>query len=92
MPEMQIQTNSHQGAFVFAFAFVFGNMLFSTGWNQNLYFCRTRNLLFYGLEGGKDLVVHKWRHLMDSVRVICTMLDGQKVRDDRVHRVFNSDL
>ena len=48
--------------------------------NQNLYFCRTRNLLFYGLEGGKDLVVHKWRHLMDSVRVICTMLDGQKVQ------------
>ena len=44
-----------------------------------LYFCRTRNLLFYGLEGGKDLVVHKWRHLMDSVRVVCTMLDGQKV-------------
>ena len=44
-----------------------------------LYFCRTRNLLFYGLEGGKDLVVHKWRHLMDSVKVICTMIDGQKV-------------
>ena len=40
---------------------------------------RTRNLLFYGLEGGKDLVVHKWRHLMDSVKVICTMIDGQKV-------------
>ena len=29
---------------------------------------RTRNLLFDGLEGGKDLVLHKWRNLMDSVR------------------------
>lgn len=47
--------------------------------NSDKFTSRTRNLLFYGLEGGKDLVVHKWRHLMDSVRVICTMLDGQKV-------------
>ena len=31
---------------------------------------RTRNLLFYGLEGGKDLVLHKWRNLMDSVRSV----------------------
>ena len=32
--------------------------------------------MFYGLEGGKDLVVHKWRHLMDSVRLVCTLEDG----------------
>ena len=36
--------------------------------NSDKFTSRTRNLLFYGLEGGKDLVVHKWRHLMDSVR------------------------
>lgn len=36
--------------------------------NSDKFTSRTRNLLFYGLEGGKDLVVHKWRHLMDNVR------------------------
>ena len=36
--------------------------------NSDKFTSRTRNLLFYGLEGGKDLVVHKWKHLMDSVR------------------------
>ena len=36
--------------------------------NSDKFTSRTRNLLFYGLEGGKDLVVHKWRHLMDSLR------------------------
>jgi len=44
--------------------------------NSDKFTSRTRNLLFYGLEGGKDLVVHKWRHLMDSVRVECTLHDG----------------
>ena len=38
--------------------------------NSDKFTSRTRNLLFYGLEGGKDLVVHKWRHLMDSVRYV----------------------
>jgi len=47
--------------------------------NSDKFTSRTRNLLFYGLEGGKDLVVHKWRHLMDSVTVVCTMLDGSKM-------------
>ena len=36
--------------------------------NSDKFTSRTRNLLFYGLEGGKDLVVHKWKHLMDNVR------------------------
>jgi len=48
--------------------------------NSDKFTSRTRNLLFYGLEGGKDLVVHKWRHLMDSVSVKCTLGDGS-VRD-----------
>ena len=39
--------------------------------NSDKFTSRTRNLLFYGLEGGKDLVVHKWKHLMDSVRSGC---------------------
>jgi len=47
--------------------------------NSDKFTSRTRNLLFYGLEGGKDLVVHKWRHLMDNVRLICTLVDGSKV-------------
>ena len=38
--------------------------------NSDKFTSRTRNLLFYGLEGGKDLVVHKWKHLMDSVRSV----------------------
>ena len=36
--------------------------------NAEKFTSRTRNLLFYGLEGGKDLVAHKWKDLMDSVR------------------------
>lgn len=44
--------------------------------NSDKFTSRTRNLLFYGLEGGKDLVVHKWRHLMDNVSVKCTLSDG----------------
>lgn len=47
--------------------------------NSDKFTSRTRNLLFYGLEGGKDLVVHKWRHLMDNVKLVCTMADGSKV-------------
>jgi len=46
--------------------------------NSDKFTSRTRNLLFYGLEGGKDLVVHKWKHLMDSVRVTCEHQDGRK--------------
>eukprot|EP00090_Calanus_glacialis_P004663 TRINITY_DN13516_c0_g1_i1.p1 TRINITY_DN13516_c0_g1~~TRINITY_DN13516_c0_g1_i1.p1 ORF type:complete len:399 (+),score=94.60 TRINITY_DN13516_c0_g1_i1:67-1263(+) len=47
--------------------------------NSDKFTSRTRNLLFYGLEGGKDLVVHKWRHLMDNVKIVCTLLDGSRV-------------
>ena len=42
--------------------------------NSDKFTSRTRNLLFYGLEGGKDLVVHKWKHLMDSVRRVTPVL------------------
>ena len=42
--------------------------------NSDKFTSRTRNLLFYGLEGGKDLVVHKWKHLMDSVRQVTPVL------------------
>ena len=47
--------------------------------NSDKFTSRTRNLLFYGLEGGKDLVVHKWRHLMDNVKIVCNPLDGSRV-------------
>ncbi len=36
---------------------------------------RTRNLLFYGLEGGKDLFRQSWRDLMSSIRVECDGVD-----------------
>jgi len=45
--------------------------------NSDKFTSRTRNLLFYGLEGGKDLVVHKWKHLMDNVSVKCTLESGE---------------
>jgi len=47
--------------------------------NQDKFTSRTRNLLFYGLEGGKDLLVQKWRHLMEDVVVHCKLKDGQVV-------------
>ena len=37
---------------------------------------RTRNLLFYGLEGGKDLFKQQWRDLMDHVTIEC---DGEDI-------------
>ena len=52
--------------------------------NSDKFTSRTRNLLFYGLEGGKDLVVHKWKHLMDSVRSVSpgwSTLIGREGRD-----------
>merc|ERR1719312_410891 len=55
--------------------------------NSDKFTSRTRNLLFYGLEGGKDLVVHKWRHLMDNVKIICTLEDGS--RKDFTERLTN---
>jgi len=47
--------------------------------NKDKFTSRTRNLLFYGLEGGKDLVVAKWRHLMDSVTVVCITKEGDRI-------------
>jgi len=47
--------------------------------NKDKFTSRTRNLLFYGLEGGKDLVVAKWRHLMDSVSVVCITKEGSRL-------------
>lgn len=36
---------------------------------------RTRNLLFYGVEGGKDLFKQQWRDLMDHVKIECDGVD-----------------
>ena len=47
--------------------------------NQDKFTSRTRNLLFYGLEGGKDLLIQKWKYLMEHVNVRCTLQDGRKV-------------
>ena len=47
--------------------------------NQDKFTSRTRNLLFYGLEGGKDLLIQKWRHLMEDVSVVCTLRDDQQI-------------
>jgi len=47
--------------------------------NKDKFTSRTRNLLFYGLEGGKDLVVAKWRHLMDYVSVVCVTREGDRL-------------
>lgn len=42
--------------------------------HPNHFTSRTRNLLFYGLEGGKDLFKQQWRNLMDFVSIEC---DGE---------------
>ena len=42
--------------------------------NPNHFTSRTRNLLYYGLEGGKDLFKQQWRNLMDFVTIEC---DGE---------------
>ena len=43
--------------------------------NPNHFTSRTRNLLFYGLEGGKDLFKQQWRNLMDYVSIECDGVD-----------------
>ena len=43
--------------------------------NPEHFTSRTRNLLFYGLEGGKDLFKQQWRNLMDHVRIECDGVD-----------------
>ena len=43
--------------------------------NPEHFTSRTRNLLFYGLEGGKDLFKHQWRNLMDFVTIECDGVD-----------------
>ena len=47
--------------------------------NQDKFTSRTRNLLFYGLEGGKDLLIQKWKYLMEDVIVKCTLSNGNQV-------------
>jgi len=42
--------------------------------NPNHFTSRTRNLLYYGIEGGKDLFKHQWRNLMDVISIEC---DGE---------------
>ncbi|XP_040568365.1 eye-specific diacylglycerol kinase isoform X2 [Lepeophtheirus salmonis] len=46
--------------------------------NPEHFTSRTRNLLFYGLEGGKDLFKQQWRNLMNHVRIVC---DGEDFTD-----------
>ena len=43
--------------------------------NPDHFKSRTRNLLYYGLEGGKDLFRQQWRNLMDFVRIECDGID-----------------
>jgi diacylglycerol kinase (ATP) len=43
--------------------------------NPEQFTSRTRNLLFYGLEGGKDLFKQQWRNLMDHVTIECDGVD-----------------
>ena len=40
---------------------------------QDKFTSRTRNLLFYGLEGGKDLLIQKWRHLMEVKSIFLSL-------------------
>ena len=42
--------------------------------NPNHFKSRTRNQIFYALEGGKDLFKQQWRNLMDVVSIEC---DGE---------------
>ncbi len=50
--------------------------------NPDHFTSRTRNLIFYTLEGGKDLFKHKWRNLMNYVRVECDGVDYTKRLSD----------
>lgn len=43
--------------------------------NPDHFKSRTRNLLYYGLEGGKDLFKQQWRNLMDYVTIECDGVD-----------------
>lgn len=43
--------------------------------NPEHFTSRTRNLLFYGLEGGKDLFKQTWRNLMQNVTIECDGVD-----------------
>ena len=58
--------------------------------NQDKFTSRTRNLLFYGLEGGKDLLIQKWRHLMDDVVVRCTLKNGQQTDFTRTLKEYGA--
>jgi len=48
---------------------------------------RTRNLLFYGLEGGKDLFKHHCRNLVDYISLECDHVDmTSKLKPNRTFR------
>ena len=57
--------------------------------HPNHFTSRTRNLLFYGLEGGKDLFKQQWRNLMDFVSIECDGEDyTQKLKAYGTHSVL----
>lgn len=57
--------------------------------NPTHFTSRTRNLLFYGLEGGKDLFKQQWRNLMDYVTIECDGVDyTQRLKDYGTHSVL----
>ena len=57
--------------------------------NPGNFTSRTRNLIFYGVEGGKDLFKHKWRNLMSHVTVECDGVDFTKrLADYGAHSVL----
>ena len=50
---------------------------------------RRRNLLFYGLEGGKDLFKQSWRHLMEYVTIHCDGIDcTERLRNYGTHSIL----
>ena len=61
--------------------------------NPEHFTSRTRNLLFYGLEGGKDLFKHQWRNLMDYVTIECDGIDyTNKLKAYGTHSVLFQNI
>lgn len=57
--------------------------------NPDQFTSRTRNLLFYGMEGGKDLFKQQWRNLMDHVSIVCDDVDfTQRLRNYGAHSII----
>ena len=50
---------------------------------------RKKNLIFYGLEGGKDLFRQSWRNLMDYVTIECDGNDcTERLKAYKTHSVL----